>query len=62
MKVTDFYNEVSRRVDTEKTKINVAECKRVLAEAFAVLATMDAAEVLDTVSKGVAGAKKKSGK
>jgi hypothetical protein len=62
MKVADFYNEVSRRVDMEKTKINVAECKRVLSEAFAVLAKMDAAEVLDTVAKGVAGAKKKAGK
>ena len=62
MKLTDFYNEVSRRVDTEKTSITVAETKRVLSEAFLVLAAMDAAEFADTVSKGVAQAKKKATK
>ena len=62
MKLTDFYNEVSRRVDTEKTSITVAETKRVLSEAFLVLAAMDAAEFADTVSKGVAQAKKKAAK
>ena len=34
MKLNDFYNEVSKRVDTEKTSITVAETKRVLSEAF----------------------------
>ena len=62
MKLTDFYNEVSRRVDTERTSITVAETKRVLSEAFLVLAAMDAAEFADTVSKGVAQAKKKAAK
>ena len=62
MKLTDFYNEVSRRVDTEKTSITVAETKRVLSKAFLVLAAMDAAEFADTVSKGVAQAKKKAAK
>ncbi len=62
MKLTDFYNEVSRRVDTEKTSITVAETKRVLSEAFLVLAAMDAAEFADTVSKGVAQAKRKAAK
>ena len=38
MKLSDFQNEVSRRVDTAGTKINVAETKRVLAVAFDVLA------------------------
>ncbi len=62
MKLTDFYNEVSRRVDTEKTSITVAETKRVLSEAFLVLAAMDAADFADTVSKGVAQAKRKAAK
>ncbi|TWT29534.1 hypothetical protein [Blastopirellula retiformator] len=62
MKLTDFYNEVSRHTDTAKTAITVADTKRVLSEAFIVLAKMDAAEFADTVSKGVAQAKKKLGK
>lgn len=62
MKLTDFYNEVSRRVDTEKTAITVAETKRVLSEAFLILAAMDAAEFADTVSKGVSQAKRKAAK
>jgi hypothetical protein len=59
MKLNDFYNEVSRRVDTKKTAITVAETKRVLSEAFRVLASMDASECTDTISKGLAKAKKK---
>lgn len=59
MKLTDFYNEVSRRTDTDKTAISVAETKRVLSEAFMVLAEMDAAESADTISKGLTTAKKK---
>ena len=47
MKLTDFYNAVSRRVDTDKTSISVAETKRVLSEAFLELASMDAAEFAD---------------
>lgn len=62
MKLTDFYNEVSGLVDTDKTKINVAETKRVLAIAFGVLERMDAAEMADTISKGLAQAKKKATK
>ena len=60
MKVSDFYNEVARRVDTDKTQIGVAETKRVLSEAFLVLSKMDAAELSDTLAKGLAIAKKKS--
>jgi hypothetical protein len=59
MKLNDFYNEVSRRTDTDKTAISVAETKRVLSEAFMVLAEMDAAESADTISKGLTTAKKK---
>ena len=62
MQLTDFYNEVSRTVDTDKTGITVAETKRVLSEAFIALAKMDAAEAFDTVNKGIATAKKKISK
>lgn len=62
MKLSDFYNEVSRSVDTDKTEITVAETKRVLSEAFIMLAKMDAAEAFDTVNKGIATAKKKISK
>lgn len=62
MKLSDFYNEVANRADTEKTSITVAETKRVLSEAFLVLAAMDAAEFADTISKGVSQAKKKAAK
>ncbi|MCG6155785.1 hypothetical protein [Rubinisphaera margarita] len=60
MKLTDFYNEVSRHVDTSKTQINVAETKRVLATAFELLSKMSADEMADTVSKGLTQAKKRS--
>ena len=59
MRLTDFYNEVSRRVDTTKTAISVAETKRVLSEAFRVLARLDAVQCADVVAKGLATAKKK---
>ncbi|XZE55898.1 hypothetical protein SH139x_001947 [Planctomycetaceae bacterium SH139] len=59
MKLTEFYNEVAKRADTDKTAINVADTKRVLSEAFLLLAQMDAADLSDTIAKGVAQAKKK---
>lgn len=62
MKLTDFYNQVAGLVDTDTTKINVAETKRVLAIAFGVLEQMDAAEMADTIAKGLAQAKKKMAK
>jgi len=62
MKLTDFYNEVSRLVDTDKTKINAAETKRVLSVGFDLLSQMDAAEMADTISKGLTSAKKKRSK
>ena len=62
MKLNDFYNEVSRRADTGKTAISVAETKRVLSEAFLVLAGMDATELAETISKGLTTAKKKMSK
>ena len=59
MKLSDFYNEVATHVDTAGTKINVAETKRVLAVAFDVLSRLDAAELADTLAKGLAQAKKR---
>lgn len=58
MKLNDFYNEVSRRADTGKTSITAAETKRVLSEAFLVLAGMDATDLANTISKGLTTAKK----
>lgn len=60
MNLSEFYNKVSRRVDTGKTSINVAETKRVLSEAFVVLSKMKAPEATSLIAKGIAaGAKKK---
>lgn len=61
MTISDFYNEVSRKVDTDKTKINVAETKRVLSEAFKILAAMSAADAFDVVGKCITTAAKKKG-
>ena len=62
MTLTEFYNEVSRHTDTDKTQIGVSDTKRVLAVAFSVMATMETAVVLDLIAKGVALAAKKKAK
>jgi hypothetical protein len=62
MKINDFYNEVARRADTEGTKINAADTKRVLSQAFQLLAGLDAAECTDTIAKALANAAKAKGK
>lgn len=59
MNLTEFYNEVARRADTDKTQINVAEVKRVLAVAFQVLNEQPPATVVDVVAKGLTAASKK---
>jgi hypothetical protein len=59
MNLNEIYDEISRRTDTEKTKINVAETKRVISELFKILAGMDAAGSAEIVSKGLSAAKKK---
>ena len=59
MNVNEFYNEVSRKVDTDKTAIGVAETKRVLSEAFKILAAMPTAEAFDVVAKSISNAAKK---
>lgn len=58
MKVNDFYNEVARRADTEGTKINVAETKRVLTQAFKLLNELSPAEAVETLGKALASAAK----
>ncbi|MGF1579636.1 MAG: hypothetical protein ACFCD0_09760 [Gemmataceae bacterium] len=62
MKISEFYDEVARRADTDKTEINVAITKRVLSEAFIVLAGLETADAIDTVAKGIATAAKKLAK
>ncbi|MEO1498172.1 MAG: hypothetical protein AAFV43_13595 [Planctomycetota bacterium] len=62
MKLTEFYTAVAGRVDTAKTSINAAETRRVLSEAFLVLAKLPAAEAADVFAKGMTTAAKKSAK
>ncbi len=59
MTISDFYNEVSRVVDTGKTQINAAETKRVLSEAFKILEAMSTADAMDMVAKCISNAAKK---
>lgn len=62
MKVSEFQNEVARRADTDKTAINVAVTKRVLSQAFDVLAELPADVAMDVVSKSLSAAVKRSAK
>lgn len=62
MKLTEFYDEVARRADTEKTKIGAADTRRVLSEAFAFLASLDAATCSDVIAKGLNNAADKAAK
>lgn len=59
MNLNDFLNEVSRHVDTEKSQINAADTRRVISEAFKVLAQLDAATAAEVIAKGLGNAKKK---
>jgi hypothetical protein len=59
MTLNEFYDEVARKADTDKTKISAAETKRVLSEAFKILAPLDAATVTELIAKGLSTAKKK---
>ena len=61
MTLSEFYDEVSRKTDTAKTQINVADTKRCLSEAFKVLAGLDAATCAELIAKGLGAAKKKLG-
>lgn len=60
MTITDFMNEVSRTVDTEKTGIDVADTRRVLSEAFKLLASLDSVTACHVVANGMANAAKKA--
>lgn len=62
MNISEFYNEVARNADTDKTQITVAETKRVLSEAFKILAAMDATDATQLLGKALSAAKKKAGK
>lgn len=62
MNLTNFYNEVSRRTDTRGTKINVAETKRCLSEAFNLLAELPSEEAFLLVANGLKRNKAKKGK
>jgi ribosomal protein S7 len=59
MSISDFYNEVARKADTDKTKIGAAETKRVLSEAFKILAAMPGPDMMDVLSKCITNAAKK---
>lgn len=58
--LSDFYNKVSRGVDTKGTKINVAETKRVIASFFTELSKLKIEEAMAIQSKGIAIARKKA--
>ncbi len=62
MNVSEFYNEVARRVDTGKTQINVAETKRVLSEAFVLLSKMSTPDSSALIAKAIAAGAKKGSK
>jgi len=62
MTLTELYNEVSRRVDTRGTKINVAETKRVLSEMFCVLYDLTTDEAVAVVAAGLKRNRTKKGK
>ncbi len=59
MNLNEFYEEVSRNADTDKIKVTGADVKRVMSEAFKVLANLDAASATEVLSKGLTLAKKK---
>jgi hypothetical protein len=59
MTLNDFYSEVSRKADTDTTKISAAETRRVLSEAFKVLAGLSTAVAFDVVARGIENADKK---
>ncbi len=60
MTLNEFYNAVAKKADTDTLKIGAAETKRVLSEAFKILATLDGPTLADVVAKGLAKAKAKA--
>lgn len=57
--LNQIYNEVSRRSDTNGTKINVAETRRVLSEFFIVLSRLTLDDALHIVRQGLSRARDK---
>ncbi len=51
--LSDFYNQVAAKADTQGVKINVTETKRVIACFFDVLEDYKAADAFDFVAKGL---------
>lgn len=51
--LNDLYAEISRRTDTDGTKINVAETSRCCASLFSVLAELPTETVLQLVGRGI---------
>jgi hypothetical protein len=60
MTLTEFYDAVARRADTDKTRIGAAETRRVLSEAFQVLGGLSAADLAAVLSAGLNNAKTKA--
>lgn len=56
--LNDLYNEVSRRTDTDGTKINVAETSRCCAALFKVLAECHTEDALRLIARGLEVARK----
>jgi hypothetical protein len=59
MNLNELYDEVARKADTDKIKVTAADTRRVLSEAFKVLASLDAATCTEVLAKGLSTAKKK---
>ena len=59
MTLTEFYNEVAKKVDTAGLKISAAETKWVLAVFFDKLEDLKPDEAVDLVAKGVKAAGKR---
>jgi hypothetical protein len=55
-----FTGEEIRNI-SQKNRFNAAETKRVLSEAFKILAAMPTAEAFDIISKSISNAAKKLG-
>ena len=60
MKLNDFLNEVARRADNDKVKINVADTRRVIAVMFDLLKDLKPDEAFDLIAKGLAQAAKRN--
>ncbi len=59
MTLTEFYNAVAGKADTEGLMINAVETKRVLAVFFDLLEDLSPNEALDLLSKGLKQAAKR---